>query len=226
MKKIIYYPVKRFMQTGDNCGAFSLAQVISFYDPNIDPGVVLKKTKKIENVGTWDANLGIAAIRLGYKAIITPMNNYAFDPCWINLSKAELTLNLEKRKKKVKNKLLKLNIGFFVDYLKIGGEIELRSISKDLLIKKLLKYPFLAGLSSNYLYKRKLNEEESYGFRSGHFIAINGYDFSKDEFFVTDSGRFTPFNNAGRYKIKSEELIASIYLGEATFDSTILELST
>lgn len=221
--KNIYHKIKRYEQTGVNCGPNSLAQLLSFYDDNTTPDELVAQTNMLKNLGTYDANLGVTTIKLGYKTKITPHNLYTFDPNWYKFSKKKLISKLEKELPKTKKKDLRHNIKGFIEFLKLGGEIDFQPISKDLLIKKLRKYPVLIGLSSTYLYRHD-NERTGPKCRFGHFVIVNGYDPSSDKFFITDPWHSIPLSKTGRYKVKSDELIAAIYLGEATYDCTILEI--
>ena len=223
MKKI-YHQIKRYKQTSVNCGPNSLAQLFSFFNFDINPNDIIKKTKMISGLGTWDANLGKTVIELGFKAKITPINTYAFDPTWYKLNAKVLTNKLNDRLKKVKNKLLRANIQSFILYLKAGGKIEFKPISKTLLISKLKKHPILVGLCSTYLYRDNLTSNCGAGYRLGHFVIVNGYDPVGDKFFITDPWHSIPFSKSGRYKVKSDELVTAIHLGEATYDCTIMEI--
>lgn len=223
-KNKIFYKIDRYVQTADNCGPYALAQLISFFGKKVDPKQIEKQTKEIKEIGTWEANLGITSLNLGFKARITPMNNYSFDPSWEKESKKNLIEELKARREKISNSLLKKNLAFFIEFLLSGGKIEFKPISKGLLVDKLKHNPIIVGLSSNYLYKRKLNANKRLAYRFCHFVTVNGYDLKNDKFFVTDSNKFNPFSQNGRYKIGTDTLVAAIYLAEATFDSTILEI--
>ncbi len=178
----------------------------------------------ISGLGTWDANLGKTALAFGFKAKITPVNLYVFDPARHKLNPETLLKKLSARIHKAKDKLLRSDIQAFIDFLRAGGRIEFKPLSKELLILKLRKHPFLVGLCSTYLYRGRLTANQQMGYRLGHFVVVNGYEPVSDKFFITDPWRAIPFSKSGRYKIKSAELIAAMYLGEATYDCTILEI--
>ena len=178
----------------------------------------------IEGLGTYDAHLGVTAIKLGYKVKITPHNIYAFDPTWYNLSKTKLIIKLRNFSRKLEDKLLENNVKAFISFLKIGGQIEFKPISKELLISKLERYPVLVGLCSTYLRREGRPDKWDARFRCGHFVIVNGYDPKSDKFFLTDPWHSIPFSKTGRYKVKSDELITAIYLGEATYDCTVMEV--
>jgi hypothetical protein len=55
-------------------------------------------------------------------------------------------------------------------------------------------------------------------------VVINGYDGGKDEFSVIDPYHTIPLSKTGRYRVKSDRLIEAMFLAEATFDCTILEI--
>jgi hypothetical protein len=126
MKKI-YHQIKRYQQTGKNCGPNSLSQLLSFFGDNKTPNEIITKTSMIEDLGTFDAHLGITAIKLGYKVKITPHNIYAFDPTWYKLSKTKLTSKLQTFSRKIDDKLLLNDVKAFISFLKLGGKLDFKA---------------------------------------------------------------------------------------------------
>lgn len=223
MKKI-FHKVARYEQTGLNCGPNSLAQLLSFFSENFPPEKIIPKTEMISGFGVFDSELGITALEFGFKTRITTHNTYVFDPTWENLSKSKLIKKLQIAAKKTKNHLLKNDIVTFKNYLSKGGIVNFGPISKELLVSKLKKYPIIVGLSMTYLYGQARPQNADGRMRYGHFITINGYNPKSDTFDCTDPWHSIPFSKNGRYKIKSDKLITAIYLGEATYDCTVLEI--
>jgi hypothetical protein len=223
MKKI-HHKIKRYEQTDLNCGPNSLAQLLSFYGDNTTPEEIVAKTNMIDDLGVFDAQLGVTAIKFGYKVRITPQNLCAFDPTWYELSNAELISKLRNFSRKITDELLKIDIDAFISFLKLGGQIDLRPISKELLITKLKKYPILVGLCSTYLWREKRPNRWDRRFRYSHSVIVNGYDPMGDKFFITDPWHSIPRSKTGFYQIKSDELIAAIFLAEATYSATVMEV--
>lgn len=220
----IKHKVKRFEQVGVNCGPNALAQLMSYYGEEVEPMELVRQTRMMKDFGTWDADLGKTAMAYGYRPTITTLNINTFNPRWYKLKKAALIKKLSEREKKVKGKLKKMNTRAFADHLKAGGKLAFKPISRELLYEKLLLRPVLVGLSSTYLYKTFPEKNIGGDFYNGHFVTLDGYDPKSDKFSVVDPWHKIPFSKNGRYKVKSDELIAAIYLGEATYDCTVLEL--
>ena len=59
----------------------------------------------------------------------------------------------------------------------------------------------------------------------GHFVVICGYYPRTDRFAVCDPLAGTPFAGNGKYTVDAERLIASILLGDVTYDANLLVLS-
>lgn len=224
--KTIKHKVKRYEQVGPNCGPNALAQLMSFYGKEVDPLELVKQTRMMGDFGTWDADIGKTATLYGFKPRIITLNINTFTPQWYSLGKQALIKKLQQRAKKVKGKLQKQNAQSFVDYLRAGGKLAFKPISREFLIDRLKKRPIIVGLSSTYLYKLppKKQQKIDADFENGHFVVLDGYDPKTDKFSVVDPWYKIPFSKSGRYKLKSDELIAAIYLGEATYDCTVLEL--
>ena len=181
-------------------------------------------TRMIKNLGVYDARLGVTAIKLGYEVKITTQDMHVFDPTWYKLLKKKLLTKLRSFSRTIQNKLLSTKIRSCISFLELGGEIVFEPISKELLISKLQVHPIIASLCSTYLYREERPNDECSNFRYGHFVVLNGYDPKTDKFFITDPWHSIPFSKTGRYEVKSEELITAIYLAEATYDSSIMEI--
>ena len=229
MKKI-YHKVKRIKQTGLNCGPTSLAQLVYYYGCSESLEEIIRKTKMIKGLGTFDGFLGKTAIALRYKVNIIPQNLYVFDPTWYTLPKKKLLKKLKLLKKHAKNRQLKTCVTGYIKYLEAGGRLEFKPLSKKLLIERLEKHPILVGLCSTYLYKqkrtntKKIEESDITGWRTGHFLIVNGYDPKTDKFYITDPWYKIPFSKSGKYKIRSDVLLTAMFLGEATYDCIVLEI--
>lgn len=221
----IFHKIKRFKQTTDfNCGPAALAQLFSFYGNQHGIEDIEELVKISTEFGTYDGYLGKTAIDFGYKVKLTPQNLYAFDPTWFKLTNSIIVNNLRDFRDMVTNKKLKYDIEGFEKFLTSGGKIDFAPLSKELLIYKLKKYPILIGICPTYLqgWERPLNPETNY--REGHFVVINGYDSKTDKFSVVDPWHSIPSSKSGRYRVKSDRLIQAMFLAEATYDCTILEL--
>jgi len=233
MKKI-YHKVKRIKQGNFECGPASLAQLLDYYGcPKTIDEIIKKMELSVDlSIGTFDGFLGKAAIEFGFKARIITQNIYVFDPTWYKLSRNKLLKKLKVLKKNVnpKNIFLKLCVDGYIKFLKAGGKIDFIPLTKELLINLLKKHPLLIGISATYLYKtkrydfKKKKASDISGHPAGHFLILNGYDPKTDKFYITDSWYKIPFSKIGKYKVKSDILINAMFLGQATYDCTVLEI--
>lgn len=182
----------------------------------------------IPGLGTYDGNLGCTAIKNGFKVTITPQNLHVFDPTWLSLEKASLLEKLKARAAVVVDKNLIASIKGFIDFLELGGKLEFKDYSKNLIIEKLTVGPCIVGLCSTYLYGEKRmksgTSNDIEGDRIGHFIVVDGYNPGTSEFTIKDPWHSIPFSKDGSYKLKSDRLIMAMLLGEATYDATIVQL--
>jgi len=216
--------VNRLCQTTEtNCGPTALAQLFSFYGNNVDPQDIEKRIAMAE-IGTLDGFLGQAAIKYGYKTRITPQNLFVFDPTWTGLANRDLVAKLREFKEITKNKGLKLSLTGYIGFLEMGGKIDFKTLSVKLLVEKFKKHPVLIGLCSTYLYGIARPANAAANYRDGHFVVLESYDQKTDKFSVIDPYHSIPFSKSGRYKVKSDRLIESMFLAEATYDCAILEI--
>ena len=56
-------------------------------------------------------------------------------------------------------------------------------------------------------------------------MVICGYDPKTDRFTVRDPSSHIPFSRSGKYSVGAERLIASILLGDITYDADLLVLA-
>lgn len=218
------YKVKRFSQTSEiNCGPTALAQLLSYYGAELTPEKIETKTVMAKN-GTLDGYLGQAAAVFGYKTKITPQNMFVFDPTWYKLPQDKLTEKLQKFRETAKDKDVRFSIDGYLGFLKAGGKIEFKILSKELLARKTAKHPILIGFCLNCIYNDERPMAPDQGYRYTHFVIINGYDPKSDKFSIVDPYHTIPFAKSGRYKVKSDKLIQAMLLAEAMRDCTIIEI--
>lgn len=222
----IHHTVRRFEQTGDNCGPNSLAQLLSFYGDTATPEALREQTRMIKGIGTYDGHLGLTAIQRGYAVRITPANLYAIDPTWQGLSSEELVRRLRRFRKTVRERLLRISLDGYIAFLQAGGTLDFEVISRHLLVKKIQHHPLMVGLCSTVLYGNKRPPRPEIRYRFGHFVVVNGYNPDSDRFSIVDPWHTIPMSKTGRYAVPSSKLIAAMYLGEATYDCTIIEIDS
>lgn len=222
------YNVPRIEQTGKNCGPTALTQLFHYFDIDQSVEETIEQTSMIPGLGTYDGNLGCTAIKKGFKVTITPQNLNVFDPTWFSLNREALLSKLRARAEIIEDKYLVASTNGFIDFLELGGELEFKHYSEDLLFEKLALGPFIVGLCSTYLYGEMRDKggvkDDVKGERLGHFVVVDGYNSETDEFTIKDPWHSIPFSPNGEYMLKGDKLITSMLLGEATYDATIVQL--
>jgi len=220
----IAHKVKRFCQTSDtNCGPHALASLLSFYGNNTSPEKLERATRMIPGIGTYDGWLGQTALALGFKTRITPQNLYVFDPTWNKLDAPGLLIKLRDFEANL-NGNLKISLDGYAAFIESGGMIEFNTLSKDILVEKLKKYPLFIGLCTTYLYGDLRPNDPANNYRYGHFVVLDGYDSGSDKFWITDPWHSISFSKDGHYQVKADELVSAMYFAEATYDCTIMEI--
>ncbi len=226
--KPILLRIPRFEQPDDvTCGPTCLAKVYSYYGYEKDLDDIIAETPRNPDGGTLAVNLGISALKNGFRPAIYPFGLRIFDPSWWHLSRRALIRKLEARYTAVRSKRQRRAVAAFIGYLNLGGRLTFREPSKKLLVG-ILKAgdPILTGLSASYLYGTKRERDDRYddvgGEPAGHFVVIAGYYPKSDRFVVADPFTKVPMSKSGRYSVGAERLIAAILLGDVTYDANLL----
>lgn len=228
-------PVDRIEQPDDlTCGPTALLQIYRYYRSQ---GVgekrsleeVIRDTRRNPDGGTLGVYLALAALAEGWTPSLFSFNLDIFDPTWSGLGSEALVAKLESRVREVEGERLRRVIRAHAELLRKGGHVHLVDLDRRLLVGLLAAgHPILTGLSATWLYRtpRELGEEEDDvgGWPVGHFVVISGYQPEDDLFLVVDPSRQLPFSHTGLYPVPSERLMASILLGDATFDGVLVVL--
>jgi len=223
--------VARFEQPDDlTCGPTCLAQVYRYYGYRPSLQQVIEETPRNPDGGTLAVNLGISALRRGFKATIYPYTLRVFDPTWRTLNRAGLIDHLGRRLECVESKSLRRALRSHITFLELGGRVRFAELTRRLLVGVLRKgHPILTGLSATYLYQtmRELGNDydDIRGNSVGHFVVICGYYPKSDRLVVRDPSSHIPFSRTGRYSVSTERLIPAILLGDMTYDAVLLVLS-
>lgn len=213
----------------ETCGPTCLHSVYRYLGDPLTFEEVLTGVAMNPTGGTLACNLGCHALSRGYKARLFTYNLMLFDPTWFQ---GEVDLS-EKLRAQAAAKAEPRIVGAtnsYLDYLKLGGGIEFRDLSCDLIAELLEQgHPIMAGLSATYLYRssREIGEREtSYddvkGYPCGHFVVIVGYDGASNEFVVADPTKDHPFDGDHLYRVSGDRMLASILLGVMTYDGNLL----
>lgn len=228
----ILLDVPRFEQPDDvTCGPTCLAKVYQYYGFTRTIDAIVAETPRNPDGGTLAVNLGISAMHHGFRPTIYPFGLRVFDPTWGRLSRAALVDRLRARAEAVESVKLGRAVTAYMQYLELGGRVQFRDPSADLLVGILRRGdPILTGLSATFLYGTAREHEDRYddvaGHSSGHFVVVCGYRPRSDRFVVTDPFRNVPLSRTGRYTVNADRLLAAILLGDQTFDAVLLTLGT
>lgn len=231
--KPILLRVPRFTQPDNvTCGPTCLAKVYGYYGFERDLDEIIAETPRNPDGGTLAVNLGISALKNGFRPTIYPFGLRVFDPTWRRLGRRPLIAKLERRYQAVRSKRLRRAVAAHIAYLNLGGRIRFRESNRKLLVSILRGGdPILTGLSATYLYGTPREFEDAYddvrGESAGHFVVISGYYPKSDRFVVADPFEKVPLGRSnGRYSVDAERLIASILLGDGSYDAVLLVLGT
>ncbi len=228
-------PIKIHTQPDDStCGPTSLHAVYRYFKDTITLSDVIKEVPYLDEGGTLEVLLACHALKRGYKASIYTYNLHIFDPTWIGLSNEEIILKLEQQLEfKKGSKFLRATMAY-IEFLKLGGELKSRDLTKNLLIEYFERgIPLLTGLSATYLYRsaREFGNENGdsvyddiRGYPMGHFVVLCGLGEDLKSIVVADPYQENPYFKDNYYEVKASHLINSIMLGMATFDANLLAI--
>jgi hypothetical protein len=117
----------------------------------------------------------------------------------------------------------------YLDFLQAGGSIRRATLNAALIRRHLKRgIPILTGLSATALYgcAREIGETNQYddirGEPAGHFVVLCGYRPSDRTVLVADPLGTNPLNKQHHYRVKIDQLVASILLGVVTYDGNLL----
>lgn len=228
-------PIKIHTQPDDStCGPTSLHAVYRYFKDSISLGEVIREVPYLEEGGTLEVLLACHALRRGYRASIYTYNLHIFDPTWIGLSNEEVIRKLEQQIEVKKGKKLLRATQAYIDFLKLGGEMKCRDLTKALLREYFEQdIPLLTGLSATYLYQsaREITDEDGNsvyddvsGFPVGHFVVLCGFGEDQKKIVVADPYRENPYSKNNYYEVNASHLVNAIMLGMATFDANLLAI--
>lgn len=226
----ILLDVQRFSQPDAvTCGPTCLAKVYRYYGFEKALDDIIAETPRNPDGGTLAVNLGISALKNGFRPSIYPFGVQIFDPTWKRLNHRDLIKKLEARYRSVTGKRQRRSVGAYVAYLNLGGRIVFRDPAKQLFVDVLRRgHPILTGVSATVLYGTPREHEDRYddirGEPTGHFVVIAGYHPAQNKFVVVDPFENLPFTKSGKYRVDAERLIAAILLGDVTYDAVALVL--
>ncbi|UCF20776.1 MAG: C39 family peptidase [Gemmatimonadota bacterium] len=226
----ILLKVPRFEQPDDvTCGPTCLAQVYSYYGQGKPLSSIINATESNPDGGTLSVYLGIRALDDGFAARSYSYNLRVFDPTWQKLDRAALSEKLRQRLQTVTSEKLERTISAYLDYIRLGGQLGFADLTPRLIIRLLARgQPVITGLNATYLYRTPREYANEYddvrGDPAGHFVVISGYYPRTQRFVICDPSTHIPFSRTGTYTVKADRLLASILLGDLTYDAVLLTL--
>jgi len=190
-------PVPQFKQeTEYGCIPACLQQVFAYYNKQISQKEILNSLGKPER-GMSIPAAGAFVKKRGLNPTIVTNNTTIFDSAWFNIGNKKLMQRLEERKNLL-NEYNQSVVEDYIEYLRIEGQINFDTISKDLLTKNLSKnVPIIIELSRGI---------------KGHGVVIAGFD--KNKFKIIDPDPNNPYDKSGIYWIPAEELLMSFSILE------------
>jgi len=211
------------------CGPTCLHAVYRFYKDELDLHQVIGEVHKFEEGGTLAVWLGCHALQRGYEALLYTCNLQLFDPTWFAKENANLYKKLEKQMHYKKDRKLKRASKAFMDFLKLGGQVKLEDLTRDLIRRYLSQgLPILTGLSSTFLYRCEREYgpdsilDDIKGEPQGHFVILCGYNKETKGILIADPWGKNPYSPSFKYEVPIDRVICAILLGILTYDANFL----
>jgi hypothetical protein len=219
----------------ESCGPSSLHAIYRYYNFNITYDEIVNNIERSLSGGTLAPLLGKHALQMGFKVTLYTNNLNIFDPSWFNHDEASTKLLREKLMEQLRykrNRFLARATHALLDFLTLGGEINLHIINIELIEHYFArKIPILTGLSSTYLYGSQRERFDRYGNSisddirgapCGHFVVLYGHEKNEKLITVADPYAKNPLSQDHYYKVSSDRLINAIMLGVSTYDGNLL----
>ncbi len=214
--------------TDTTCGPSCLQAVYDFHGTSKSVEDLVGSIPELKDGGTLAVNLGIDALKHGYKAVLYTYNLRIFDPTWFG-RKADLKPLLREQLAAKPGAKRRTAIKSYIKFLELGGDVRFADLTGSLIRKQLRKgLPIIVGLSSTFLYRAcrehpVTNEDDSiHGKPAGHFVVLYGYDRLKKRVWVADPYPGHPYGDEMFYPVEMARLINSILLGVLTYDANLL----
>jgi len=213
------------------CGPTCLHAVYRYFGDPIILEQVIDETISFDEGGTVAAWLGCHAIKRGYDAVIYTYDLNTFDPTWFTKEgdvKEDIIEKLKLQLEYKKDPKLKKVTQAYTQFLKLGGQLRMEDLTRDLLRGFLTKnIPIITGLNSNFLYNsardlQDTNESDDIkGETTGHFVVLRGYRRENKMVYIADPYGTNPYASQ-KYKVQIDRVINSILLGILTYDANLL----
>jgi hypothetical protein len=211
------------------CGPTCLHAVYRYYGEDLPLMQVIDECASLEEGGTLAVLLGCHALGRGYDATIYTYNVQVFDPTWFHPAPKPLAEKLAAQMAAKDLPKLKLASAAYIDFLALGGEIQMQDLSRGMIRDHLNRStPILTGLSATYLYRDarefgpKWDPDDIRGVPAGHFVVLCGYDRLNKQVLVADPYQPNPLAPELLYSVGVDRVINAILLGILTYDANLL----
>ena len=218
--------------TDTSCGHTCLHGVYHYFRDDIEIETILGEIPELKFGGTLAVNLGIHALKRGYKATLYTYNLRIVDPTWFIPKKVtDFRDRLAQQVEHRKDPKTRMAAESYLEFADLGGDIRYETLNGSL-IRRILRreVPILTGLSSTFLYNtsRQVPEiltdhpDDLRGEPEGHFVVLYGYDKIEKRVHVADPWPKNPLSKDCRYHVEMDRLINAILLGVLTYDGNLL----
>ncbi len=233
----INYDIAHLEQIAEDCIQTAASQLLSFYKIQKTVDEIKRDVPVYINdngvpLGSSVGHIAAYFVTLGFKVTLHTVDVEIFDRSWSDLTKEELSENLEKRKQYLKHPRFSAStfdviFDGYKDFLNKGGKVVF-PVLDELYLHTLLNtgpvYAIVNRTFLNHTYKRTGMSGDTphhgsiEGHTSTHVVVIAGYKDGK--FKIVDSD----YEFGGIRWIDASLLVGSIYLAETEYDSMVISL--
>lgn len=233
VRKVLKVPrhVQLAGKLSGSCILSCVQQVMDYHGHFKPLEEILEESVHDKGGSAFDSESGRYALRQGFDVTINTYNCENFDPSWFKLRKRSLMrkirkmMEYKKRKEGAESEEAEFYRGF-LNFLKEGGEIRFRPLTKKL-IKNCIDRgnPLIAGVYFELLCGeprsfRRFADNDIYGEPTLHALVISGYDETimvqsddkikvQTKVHITDPDDENPFSESGKYWYNADLFIAN-----------------
>lgn len=219
-----------------SCGPTSLYSVYKFFGLDVTLETVIKELDGYDPaIGSYDAILGIDALKRGFDAIITPFNLNVFDWSWFGLNMDALRIKLDRLASVGLSETVRKLASLYVEFIDRGGRIVFQYNPEQAFFTA--NYytgvvPLICGLSSTWIHQSKrenpdTGEYDEYGRMMGHYVVLGGWEWGLNPVRTTvydPYGSRTLFRS-NKYILEYDQLLTAMMLGTNTHEGNLLRIS-
>lgn len=218
-------PIVSVRQTDDiSCGLCCLRMVMLYHGKDVTIELLQQMMPPSQDVGLYDSQVGLAAMKLGFTVTIFSYNYRIFHPLWNHLNRDELIQKLQLKKDMDNSPQLAFPVERYIEFLKTGGNLLFYPLSKEMVLAHFdHELPLIVALDMNFLYDCADFQDESSNSRPTHFVVLHGYDLERNTFDVTDPWYNIPIpHEDGHYSLDADRIINAIMIAQEKHDSAVI----